>query len=367
MPSYKPKPAIYDNSMTPELGYLPTEFEVFEPNPKYGFEGRRPPSKDAWKIMVPKLAPPIGNVPLVIENLINSTWKFAEPVNGASRGDLSIGMRKHAHVGPNWAGVDTSTSVADKYHVQVRPTGSNISTTFPNKTAIASDWKVFEQIKRTNAVTFRGDTRPPINVITKCGGFHPPNSRTDQYYLENNIFQEFAAYMKRRYKCTLTQDEFLGAVNSSSRSVGDKRLLVDYMMWRKICEREAFHLGRMVENECLKGYISTARSIDTSVSFGTAFGKRSGWLYVTVVHAGFIVPWDKRNLWGSEEAEIAQWGSVPGERIVGFVHLGMYKDGHPFIGPEGPIFLRRSFRKNEPEAFEYIYNVMSGMTPEDAR
>ena len=31
------------------------------------------------------------------------------------------------------------------------------------------------------------------------------------------------------------------------------------------------HLGRMVENECLKGYISTARAIDTSIAFATGF------------------------------------------------------------------------------------------------
>jgi hypothetical protein len=134
-------------------------------------------------------------------------------------------------------------------------------------------------------------------------------------------------------------------------------MLVDYMMWRRITEKEAVHLGRMVENECLKGYISTARSIDTSICFGTNYTKRPGWLYLTVIHGGFVVPWGHQNDWGSEEAEIAQWGAVPAEQIVGFMHLDQYK-------PDGPIFIRRSFRKSEPQAFEYMFNVMSGMTPD---
>jgi hypothetical protein len=78
---------------------------------------------------------------------------------------------------------------------------------------------------------------------------------------------------------------------------------------------------------------------------------------LTVIHGGFVVPWGHQNHWGSEEAEIAQWGPVPAEQIVGFVHLDRYQ-------PDSPIFIRRSFRKNEPQAFEYMFNVMSGMTPE---
>jgi hypothetical protein len=90
---YKPKPATYDNSMTGDLGYLPTEFEPFEPNPEYSFTGRRPPSKNAWKTVVPKTAPPIGNLPHLIEKVIKATWKFAEPSADSVRGPVTIGTR----------------------------------------------------------------------------------------------------------------------------------------------------------------------------------------------------------------------------------------------------------------------------------
>lgn len=344
---YKPKSAAFDNSLNDAIGWLATEFEAFQPSPKYPWNARRQPSKDAWPIVVPRTAPPIGNLPKIIEDLVKATWKFAEPKAGAARGNIIMGTRGAAM--PNDFANQT-------YHAQVRPTTPVIKTTFPVDTPIASDWNVFNQLKRTNAVTFRGDTRPPIEVITKQNGFNPPNSRTDRYYLENNIFNAFASYLNRRFQRPLDKTDFLRAVDSTIPMPSDQKLLVDYMMWRKITEHEAVHLGRMVENECLKGYISTARAIDTSISFGTAFNSKPGWLYLNVVHGGFVVPWGQTSIWGTEEAEIAQWGSIPGDRIVGFVHLDRFR-------PDSAIFIRRSFRKNEPKAFEYMFNVMSGMTP----
>ncbi|MGA7930648.1 MAG: hypothetical protein WCA20_32205 [Candidatus Sulfotelmatobacter sp.] len=64
-----------------------------------------------------------------------------------------------------------------------------------------------------------------------------------------------------------------------------------------------------------------------------------------------------KQYWGSQEAEIAHWGAVPAAQIVGFDRAAQ------MARPEGPIFIRRSFRKSEPEAFEYMFNVMSGMIP----
>lgn len=345
---YKPKEAAFKNEMVgniDDLGYLVAEFEVLEPDPNYSFDGRKMPSKDAWPIVEISSGPVIGGLPHLFKSLMNSTWKLTEPKANAARGPMIMGMRGQLN-GPD------STA----YHPQVRPTEAVVSVAFGAKTSIASDWNVFDQLKRVNAVTFRGDTRPPLAVIKKAGGFFPPNSRTDQYYLENNVYNEFESYLTRRYKRQLTKQDFLRAVNSNVHSEADKRLLVDYMMWRQICEREAAHVGRMASNECLKGYISTARAIDTSISFGTKYNSQPGWLYVTVVHGGFVVPWGKKTLWGTEEAEIAQWGPVPAERIVGFRRLDQFK-------PQGPIYFRREFRKKEPKAFEYIFKAMSGKLP----
>ncbi len=349
--AYKPQKASVDQVWAGQwgndIGWLLTEYEALEPDPNYTFTGRRMPSKDAWPIVELSNGPKIGDLPQVIQNLINSTWKRAEPAKDATRSaGFAIGTR----------GQTTTLPSTDTYHPQVRPTRSNITVQFGSKTPIADDWKLFEQIKRVNAVTYRGDTRAPAEVISRCQGFYPPNTRTDQYYLEHGIYDGFSDYLQRRYQRTLTLDEFRQAVRSAAPSEEDKKLIVDYMMWRKICEREAVHLGRMVSNECLKGYISTARAIDTSITFGSGYNQKPGWLYLTVVHGGFVVPWGQQTIWGSEEAEIAQWGPIPADRIVGFRHIAQW-------APDGPIYIRKSFRKKEPKAFEYMFKVMSGMLP----
>ncbi len=344
---FKPKLASVDESWGKDLGWLLQHFEPFEPSPKHPWDRKtRPASKDDWKIVKPKTAPPVGSLPLIIENMVKMTWKFAEPPRDAARSNVVIGARGQA-----------APALSQTYHPQVRPVKPDITTTYPNASAIASDWGVFRQIERTNAVSFRGDSRSPHEVIVKCRGFSPPNTRTDRYYLENNVFKAFADYLKRRYTRDLSQADFLRAVDSSAPRAEDKKLLVDYMMWRSVVERESAHMGRMVSSETLKGYISTSKSIDSSINFGTRYCSTPGWVYLVVVHGGFIVPWDgTKHFWGSEEAEIAQWGPIPAERIVGFRRLTRFE-------PEGPVFIRRTFRKAEPKAFERMYNVMSGMTP----
>ena len=307
---------------------------------------------------------------------MKATWKRAEPTwdntQGAQPGKaahgITIGTRNLAAdritIGKR-GGIATPTGGLGLFTAHVRPTTPinasgiqhGIQTTFPNNSAIASDWKIFETIPRTHAVTFRGDGRSPNDVISKAGGFYPPNSRTDRYYLENNIYTAFADYLKRRCGRDITNKQFLAAVDETAILDEEKKLLVDYLMWRKITEKEAVHLGRMVETECLKGYISTARGIDTSLYFATGYRSKPGWLYLTVVHGGFVVPLGDKKYWGTEEGEIAQWGPIPAKRIVGFVHVQQHEI------PDGPIFIRRSFRLAEPKVYEHMFKVMSGMLP----
>lgn len=371
MPNYKPLPVPQVNHYrVHELGNLLSEFEGFQPDPNYSFTGRVAPERNSWKTIKPQSAPPIPPLPLLIQKMMKATWKYAEPswdnTQGARPGKpahgITIGTR---------GGAAPSTSGLGLFNPQVRPTvpvdasgnQHGITTTFPTETAIASDWKVFKTIPRTHALTFRGDSRSPNDVISKAGGFYPPNSRQDRYYLENNIYTAFADYLKRRCGRDLTKDQFLGAVDETAILDEDKKLLVDYLMWRKITEREAVHLGRMVETECLKGYISTARGIDTAIFFATGYGNRQGWLYLTHVFGGFVVPLGDKKYWGTEEGEVAQWGPIPAARIVGFVHVVNGVPAFPHGMPDGPIFIRRSFRLAEPKVFEHVFKVMSGMIP----
>lgn len=348
------KPDRSNNTLSyDDIGSVGSDFEAFKPNSKYGWgKGQRMKPKGSsyndWKLIVPSSAPPVGKLPQIIENVLKSTWKYSEPSAGAQRGNIMAGT----HRGAVPAGIQNQN-----FNPQVRPVKPAINTTFPNSSAIASDWKVFEQIQRTNAVTFRGDTRPPREILQDFNGFTPPSSRTDRYYLENGIYDKFKDYLERRFNRPLSKQDFLQAVDSSLPLEADKKILVDYMMWRKIVEREQMHLGRMVESECLKGYISTSRSIDSSIQFATRFNGQSGWVYLCMVHAGFIIPWGQSSIWGSEEAEVAQWGPIPSERIVGFARFTR-------MGAlDSDIYMRRSFRKSEPTAFEAMFKAFSGKTP----
>ncbi len=353
--SYKPEPVPFDNKWSGDVGYAAGEFEAFNPNPNYGWPNAvrgAAPSKGAWPIIEPRHAPPVPQqLPDVITRVLKSCWKATEPKS--QRGNVVMGARDMSSRGQ-------AALQAQQYAPQVRPVRANIETVMGNLDAIASDWDRFGEIERTNAVAFRGDSRKPADVF-KAGGFTPPTSRTDAWYLENAVFEAFDDYLFRRYKRHITKPEFLWAVRDGRAMASDSQLLIEYTAWRRIVSSESAHLGRMVENECLKGYISCSKSIDSSLAFATNTYNRPGWLYLVIVHGGFIVPFKAspkfKAVWNTGEAEIAQWGAIPAERIVGFTHV------QQIAKPDGPIFIRKSFRKNDPKAFEIMFNVMSGRTP----
>jgi hypothetical protein len=353
--NYNPE-KVKDYENDPAIGYLVADFEPFQPHPNYDFKRQVPP-KNVWKTVVPKTAPRIGNLPQVVQDMIKMTWKIAEPAKDAPR--LAP---NHNPVFMGTRGMAQNSFANATYRPQVMPYDRIVVTKMGNKDAIATDWAEFNQVERTNAVTFRGDLRSPIQVIKGAGGFYPPNTRTDRGYLVKKIYPGFKSYLKRRYDRDLPEDVFLKAVDSAAPTDEDKKTLADYVMWRRIMEKESSHLARMTDNELLKGYISTARAIDTSIDFGTAFGTEPGWLYLTVVHGGFIVPWGKGKVWGTEEGEIAQLGPVPAERIVGFRRLDKPSILERYQ-PVGPVFIRHSFRKSEPEALEKMFKIMSGKVP----
>ena len=123
---------------------------------------------------------------------------------------------------------------------------------------------------------------------------------------------------------------------------------------------EASHLGRMAANECLKGYISTSRSIDSANNFGFKANMSSDgyYIYVVQVNSGFVVPDNAQvdTQWGTGEAEIAQLGSIPAHRVMG------YRKFVQTLGV-GPIHMRTSFRISEPKAFKRAFKILSGAMP----
>ena len=332
--SFKPTPCEFDAVGIAKFGALKPQFEAFAPDPKL-----KPYAE--WSSDFPLIKPvtpqPFTPVQKLITKMVEATWTAAEPSAGAQRGPVTIGARGGA-------------APATTYNARVRPVKADLYPNRPDPTAIASDWNLFKTLERTDAVTFRGDTRGPSDVFAK-GGFTPPNSRTDDHYIENNLYTAFADYLKRRYNRNLDKVDYINAVRQVLTDTTSKKLLTDFMMWKKMLDREAVNLGRMTQQECHKGYISTSRSIKVAVGFGGKNGN-STWVYVTLVGLGFVVPDEKSHAWGTEEQEVAQWGAIPNEKIVGARRLDFYE-------LTGPIYFRPEFRRKETKAFEKAFRSLN--------
>ena len=324
-----------------DISKVAAGFEAYEPSPFYA-KNNLPGLTTPYPQIKPKTLPPIEPLAPPLRAIVDSLWKRAEPARGAARGPVTMGLRGQATpVGP----ASRENSV---YHPQVNP--------LKDGQVFMDDWKHMDTIQRTNAVTFRGDSRPPNWVIGRDMGFHPPFSRTDDFYLYGVVFEKFKDYIKRRYGRDISMADYVSALSGNAPTAEAKRLLINYMMWRKITEGEAFHLGRMVKDECLKGYISTSRALPVAAFFGTRYNTVEGWLYITLVRGGFIVPPGDAK-WGTKEQEIANWGSIPAADIVGFQKIDR-------LGvPLGPIYVRPTFRKTEPKAFRKAFDTLSHKPP----
>jgi hypothetical protein len=328
-------------------------FETFEPDPKYSFDGRGLFEPPEWKrTIVPVNAPPVEQgLPQVIQTMVKSAWKGATP--SSNRHDnVVIGRR------PLGSGI---TAAEPAYFPQVRPSIME-KEVLMNDSVIATDWHLFNGIERTNAITFRGDSRSPFQVMTVAKGFHPPETRTDEHYLNGPIYSAFKDYYKRRYDRVINLEQFVTALAEATKKEPNKtKMFIDYMSWRGLMKREASHLGRMASNELLKGYISTSRAIDSAMAFGCKANMTTDgyYIYVVQVNSGFVVP-DKAQIpvqWATDEAEIAQLGAIPAERIHGF---------RKFVRSSGagPIYMRKSFRKDDNKAFKQAFKILSGARPD---
>lgn len=295
-----------------------------------------------------------------MQKMIDATWVIAEPKGGVVRGSAgnqvgldapTIGMRGTPE--PLFKAVRPAN---ETYHPQERPSAPVMLTIMGNKSAIATDWGLHDTIERVNAVTFRGDKRPPFALIIGAGGFSPPETRRDRYYIENKIAVAFKDYLWRRFSRTVELEPIIRAIDGQAKLQEDLDLAYEYLVWRAILHKELAHLARMVDNEFLKGWSSTSRVLDSSMTFAL-FNQTPGWLYVTVVHSAFVVPYahiSRSETWTSGEAEIAQYGPIPAERILGFAHVSKE---HVV---DTPIFMRNTFLYDEPKAFQAMFQALSG-------
>ena len=97
--------------------------------------------------------------------------------------------------------------------------------------------------------------------------------------------------MKRRFGFTqdIAKDVFDRAYKKACTSPDDRMVMQNFCVWRSMVDNEAYHLGRTMFRETLKGYISTTRSVTVAKGFARGNGW-PGWVYLTQVCGGFLVP-----------------------------------------------------------------------------
>lgn len=343
--SFDPK-HLKNLPLDPDIGTQMLHFEPYEPPAE--LTGLPRPSDQIiyplTKAKDGKDAPPFDPMWRAI---IDSLWKRAEPSAGAARGPVLMGAARGELPG----------GLADIRSQTYKP---RLNPLYPGSAALPGDWKHMDQIKRTDAITMRGDSRPPVVVLGQDGGFFPPISRTDDYYVNYVISTYFKDYMKKRFDVVINEKDYQSAINAAAPSPMDKKLMADYMAWRKLCEGEAFHLGRMTADEAMKGYISTSKAFYFALYFALRrFSNASGWVYITRVRGGFIVP-PNTEKWGTQEQEIAQWGPIKSEDILGFRRV------NNIAGGEGPIWIRPTFRKTDPHAYKTLFKMLCNWIPTTA-
>jgi hypothetical protein len=333
------KPEAYTGKHEAEIGPIAIEFEAFKPNPAFA-DTSNPGPHHVYPPILPRAGTSPPPIDPILKSFLDSMWQRAEPATGATRGVNLIGTRS-----------GQVTPQRDAYAKQTRG-------------AMVRDFSNTNNLKRTDAITFRGDSRGPQEILVgngKSGGFNPPNTRTDDGYLYGSIFSGFQSYMKSRFKTDITMADFVSAVNGSAPSPAAKHVLADYLMWRMVMESEALHIGTMVQSEFLKAYVSTSSSLLVSKVFAGmhASGSRTGWLYICRVRGGFVIP-AAGTLWGKGEQEIAQLGPISPRDIIGFAKVAA---GVSPWASDGPIYVRRDFRKGAPDSFSRMYNMLSGWVP----
>lgn len=229
----------------------------------------------------------------------------------------------------------------------------------------AKDWDLIPSLQRVNAYSFRGDKRPP-REIKAAGGFHPPSTRTDATYV-TEIARKFVIYMKERFGKVVKEDDVVNYINGQGKA---GFAFVEYEIWRSILKGEELHVGKMVADEFLKGYISTSRDVDHAYTFltaatGAVFSATEPALYAVHTEGGFLLPPQSAHVHGTTgEAEIAHPGSLPWINVMAFrcyIKADM-NDPRTFSKKSEVLFVRKGFLAKDPVGAQRVIWALASLS-----
>lgn len=325
-----------------------SDFDEYKPRDyhKEEVEGNQSWSGGHLDYIPSKLNLSMPPLPGILKNMIENYWRSAKPSVSATRGPVTAG----GHRGPAGPGTGHQAFVAKPVPVVRSAAFATQAQLSPHlKDGFAKDWDKHREIPRVNAFSFRGDTRAP-DSIRKDGGFQPPISRTDDYYVSKVVFPQFRDYLKDKAGVDVIEADVRKVMQGTSKM--DKDLVFHYAVWRAVVERESLHLGRMLAEEALKGFISTSKA----VTIAKGFARPGGWAYVLRVDGGYHLPDKGSHAWTTifGEQEIAFPGSIAWAEVMGFRQIGPDKK---FFGP---VYLRQMFPMVEPKAAHEAFRLLSG-------
>lgn len=228
----------------------------------------------------------------------------------------------------------------------------------------ATDWNLIPELKQVNAYVFRGDKRDP-SQIKAHGGFQPPGTRTDDAMVKV-IAHRFVLYMKQRFNKDVNETDVIQYIKSQGTS---GKTFVEYEIWRAILKGEEMHIGRMVQDEFLKGFISTTRDVKTAYGFMSGNsadlqrGPNSG-IYALHSDIGFLLPPAAEHVHGTKgtEAEIAHPGPLPWSKVMAFrTYVTIdFNDDRTFRKTK-VLFFRKGFRQADPNGFEEVFWALGSL------
>lgn len=239
--------------------------------------------------------------------------------------------------------------------------------TTPHLQGIATDWTEHLRIPIVAGYTFRGVKVDPEHVAND-GGFKSYSMRNDDAYIQGAVYNQFQSYLKRRFNMDMPigAGEFLAMVKSdlASRTGVAKELFYLYSAWRAIAKTEELHIGRMVAEPAIKGYISTSKSIRIAKAFSIFRDSvKPGWVYCVRV-SGFEIPPQFTHVWTSffDEAEIAVPLVIPWQDVIAARRV--LADGR--FDPACGIVIRDDFLQSGSSAINRIIHAFSGLEPTQA-
>jgi hypothetical protein len=167
----------------------------------------------------------------------------------------------------------------------------------------------------------------------------------------------FSSFVAHKHGIDLTKEAFDRAYAGIATNLEESKVLRDYLLWRTLVENEQFHLGRMKASEWMKGYISTTRAVTTAKHFAG----RWGWVFVTLVRGGFVVPENGKHAWsGYNEQEIAFPGALPWAECIGFRQMDSSAADNRRGKFCGPVYLRKGFEARNAKAFTQVFDLLCG-------